>query len=201
MSCMFPSRLENGCPRSTNTSIYYSLDIEPLKGLLPLNPTGKSRVSEAQQNLTAGETRLSDCLAEAPSQLEQIARDSFANTKQCFDYLVARLKLVRSNVKEHIEFFVGKVHEIQQIGDTCVAENPNLLDQVLCVLDHISESNAIVLEIIQDAGDLLAETIKESVSLATDTKGCLLDVVRQTHNDLGKLVTDVHQCLHQEQSK
>ncbi|XP_053692323.1 uncharacterized protein LOC128740782 [Sabethes cyaneus] len=168
---------------------------EAEKLLSQSNQEINSNIDEVKQNLTAAENQLSHCFANVTERLEQIAGDSFANTKHCFDDLVARIKLIRSNVKEHVDFFIGKVHNIQQIGDACVAENSKLAEQVRCLLDHITETNAIVLEIVKDIGKLLAETTEEAISLATDTKGCLLDVVKQSRNDCDRLVKEVHQCL------
>ncbi|XP_065080425.1 uncharacterized protein LOC135703231 [Ochlerotatus camptorhynchus] len=155
-------------------------------------------LQEAKQNLTAYGDQVAECVVPAVGKLEKIAAISQENSKKCYDDLKARVKILGDNAAEHVSFEVAKVEEIQQIAANCEAENTKLVDKVKCVLDHFDETTAIVQEMISDVGKLLAETTQELVSLTNDTRGCLLDVVRMSRNEVDKVLKEVHECLHEQ---
>lgn len=68
------------------------------------------------------------------------------------------------------------------------------------ILLQIEESNAIVKDIISDVGKLTSETTREIVSLSNDTRGCLLDVIRMSRNEVDKVIADVLQCMKESNS-
>lgn len=152
-------------------------------------------LEEAKQNLTIHGDQVAECVVPAVGKLEQIAAESYENSKKCYEDLKTRTKILRDNVGEHVSFQVAKVEEIQKIAANCAAENPKLVDQVKCVLDHFDESTAIVQEIMGDVRELLAETTEELVSMTNDTRGCLLDVVRMSRNEVDKVLSEVSECL------
>ncbi|XP_058824510.1 uncharacterized protein LOC131685090 [Topomyia yanbarensis] len=163
------------------------------------NQNIEAYIQEAKQNLTNNGNHVSDCLTELPQRLQQISNHSIENTKTCFDNFVVRVNIIRSNVKKHIDFVAENVQELQNIIETCATEHPNLIAQIKCVLDHIDDAKIIVSEIVQDTEKLLTETMQESVSLANDTNACLLDVVKQAQTDVYQLLTELYDCMHNEQ--
>ncbi|EAT37702.1 AAEL010338-PA [Aedes aegypti] len=157
-------------------------------------------LQEAKQNLTVLGSQVAECVVPATTELEKIAAHSYENTKKCYDDLVTRVRILTDNVEEHVDYEIKKVAEIQHIGVDCMVQNPKLVDQVKCILDHIEESNAIVKDIISDVGKLTSETTREIVSLSNDTRGCLLDVIRMSRNEVDKVIAEVLQCMKESNS-
>ncbi|XP_038113322.1 uncharacterized protein LOC6038886 [Culex quinquefasciatus] len=155
-------------------------------------------IQKALEDLNLENLGLQECAEIVPQRVEEITKTAFDNLKKCFDDFAERVEISRENIKEHIAFLTGKVQQIQEVGQSCVDGNGNLIDQVKCLFDHVPETNAIVVEILSDVGQLLAETVKEAVSLLNDTRGCLLDVVKQAENEVQKLVQEVLECVQQQ---
>ncbi|XP_062548177.1 uncharacterized protein LOC134213287 [Armigeres subalbatus] len=157
-------------------------------------------LEEAKQNLTTVGSQVAECVVPATAKLEKVAIHSYENTKKCYDDLVTRVRLTIDNVEEHVDYVIKKVAEIEHIAVECMTQNPKLVDQVKCVLDHVNESTEIVQDIIKDVGKLTSETSREIVSLGNDTRDCLLDVVRMSRNEVDKVLSEVFECLKDQNS-
>ncbi|XP_055634084.1 uncharacterized protein LOC129774375, partial [Toxorhynchites rutilus septentrionalis] len=156
-------------------------------------------LEEFKQNLGTKVDHLSECTALVPQKLDQISARCLEKAQICHTKFVAQVNVVYENAKEQTDVLVGKVGELKKLAETCLADN-SLFDNVKCLVRHMDDAVAVVSEVLSDTGKLLTDTVKETFALTAEVSGCLVDVVRLSHDATDKLAEEISNCLREEKA-
>ncbi|XP_055594269.1 uncharacterized protein LOC129745304 [Uranotaenia lowii] len=154
-------------------------------------------VEKALEAMNGARNPVSECLEIFPQKLQQIREDAIAKAKECFEHFFDGLKVVEGVFQDSASSFFAKVHDLEAIAEECVEENVDFFEQVNCIVRRVPEAADIALQIIKELGGLFSNTFQDSISLVNETRGCLLDVIRQARAEVKKVVEEFYECVQQ----
>ena len=151
-------------------------------------------IKEVEDLINQNKTRKLPCVIDIPLKLNKIKNNALANLKECVGNVMKRIKIMQKNVLEHVGTITKTIAELNKIATKC-SKLEGVTGPVKCFLVSIPEVGGKIMKIVSQVPILISETSREVFSLHNDTRGCILDILRQARNEMKQVIKTVPNCI------